>query len=108
MVDGCYRTLGRFRLFAAWSMLYFAAATTYERLRARDGYDPRLWFLNAGDDAFRELVERLYRELKQVARTDEAERAFERRLADRITPYNRVGLMDPVAQNLYRHTVSPE
>ena len=33
LVNGCYRSLRDFRKFVAFSMCYFAAATTYERRR---------------------------------------------------------------------------
>lgn len=108
LVAGCYRTLGRFRLFATWSMLYFAAATTYERRRATEGYAPQREFLNADDATFRGLVERLYDELGSVEPGEDAERRFEERVARALEPYNHVGLFDPAAQNLYRYTVAPD
>jgi len=41
LVSGCYASFGRFRLFTAYFMLYFAAATSYERRRlaANDAFD---------------------------------------------------------------------
>lgn len=108
LVHGCYASLGRFRRFAAWSMLYFAAATTYEKRRSVAGYDPRVWFLNAGDETFFGVIEALHRQLADVPRTDEAERGFEREVARRLAPYNHVGLFDPEVRNMYRHTVAPE
>ena len=37
LVSGCYAARGNFRLFTAFAMLYFAAATTDERRRAASG-----------------------------------------------------------------------
>lgn len=110
LVDGCYRSLGAFRAFTAWSMLYFAAATTYEHRRAAAGsdgtrYDSRLWFLNADNPEFRAMVATLHRQIDR-GRLDET--AWERTVADAVRPYNRVGLFDPDAHNLYRYTVAPE
>ena len=110
LVDGCYRSLGAFRAFTAWSMLYFAAATTYEHRRSSAGgdgsaYDSRLWFLNADDAEFRGMVASLHRQIER-GRTDES--AWERQVAAAVAPYNRVGLFDPRAGNLYRYTVAPE
>jgi len=108
LVHGCYASLGRFRRFTTWSMLYFAAATTYERCRSDVGYDPNVLFLNAGDDTFFGLLDELHRDLLSLPPTDAADQAFEREVARRLAPYNRVGLFDPSVKNMYRHTVAPE
>ncbi len=39
MIAGCYDSLSDFRLFNCWTMIYFAAATTFERLH-REGQSP--------------------------------------------------------------------
>lgn len=110
LVDGCYRSLGYFRAFTAWSMLYFAAATTYEHRRASAGgigtaYDSRLWFLNADDPQFRATVATLHRSIDNGLAN---EASWELTVADAVRPYNRVGLFDPDVHNLYRYTVAPE
>ena len=110
LVDGCYRSLGYFRAFTAWSMLYFAAATTYEHRRASAGgigtaYDSRLWFLNADDPQFRATVATLHRSIDSGLAN---EASWELTVADAVRPYNRVGLFDPDVHNLYRYTVAPE
>src|SRR5690606_33135866 len=51
LVAGGYATRGVFPLFAAFSMLYFAAATTYERRRQRKELPPGAAFLCADDAA---------------------------------------------------------
>jgi FADH2 O2-dependent halogenase len=108
LVAGCYRCLGRFQLFVAWSMLYFAAATTYERRRASDGYDPRQEFLNASDAELVGIVALLFDELPRVSTTADDERAFVARVARLLSPYNHVGLFDPAARNMFHHTAAPE
>jgi FADH2 O2-dependent halogenase len=124
LVDGCYRSLRSFRAFTAWSMLYFAAATTYEHRRSEAaygvgkghggngssgdggaGYDSRLWFLNADNPEFTATVAALHERIDDGC-NDEI--AWERTVAAAVRPYNRVGLFDPEAHNLYRYTVAPE
>ena len=108
LVAGCYDGLGDFRLFTAWSMLYFAAATTFEqRWLAEFGRKPR--FLCADDDGFVQCVSDLHNTLRSLcetsARPDEARvEAFCKRVRDSIRPFNHVGLFEPAISNMYRHT----
>ncbi|MCH7990384.1 MAG: FAD-dependent oxidoreductase, partial [Planctomycetes bacterium] len=53
LVGGCYAAFADFRLFTAISMLYFAAATTYEHRRADGGPNFQAAFLCADDSQFR-------------------------------------------------------
>ena len=105
LVAGCYRALPSFELFTAWSMLYFAAATTCEQQRS----DEHRAYLLADDADFRAIVERLYSEMPTV--TDDGNpsvTAYCDRLAEAIAPYNTVGLCDPSAGNMYRYTAAPK
>lgn len=108
LVAGCYRALPRFDLFTAWSMLYFAAATTCEQRRGERESDG---FLLANDVEFRGIVDRLYNELVALgppaAAADSQVARFEQRLAAAIGPYNSVGLCDPSVRNMYRYTAAP-
>ena len=49
LVSGCYDSFGRFGLLTAYSMLYFAAATSYERRRLATHDEYRGLFLCADD-----------------------------------------------------------
>lgn len=112
LVDGGYRTLDDFPRFVAYSMLYFAAATNWEHRRAEEGDGFRGAFLCADDDRLLETVETMHRRVTDRAADrppSPAETAdLERRIAEAIRPYNRVGLCDPEAHNLYRYSVAPK
>jgi FADH2 O2-dependent halogenase len=106
IVHGSYLALGNFELFVPFSMLYFAAATTFEH-RRRDGQSkPEMAFLCAEDNGFRNLVNRLYKRLKTLVHQTgpNAAQDFFQEVADGIAPYNTVGLCDPTVHNMYRYT----
>ena len=100
-----------FRLFASYSMLYFAAATTYERQRIDSRGETFSAYLCADDKRFRQTVRDLasrISELHQTGRLDDTIAAeFERTVSNRIAPYNTAGLCDPSAGNMYRYTALP-
>lgn len=102
LVAGCYATFDRFPLFVAYSMLYFAAATTFERRRAAHQTGA---FLGADCRPLREAVAWA---LHQVTRPEglSAEVFFDE-LAAAMQPFNQVGLWDRSVRNMYRHTVAP-
>lgn len=107
LVAGCYRTLHNFPLFTAWTMLYFAAATTYEkRYQLENGSRPG--FLCTDDVGFTTLVSQLYEELKAITlgRTVAEQKAVEfiGRMKKQIAPFNHVGLFEPEVPNMYRYT----
>lgn len=105
LVAACYQGLARFPLLVACSMLYFAAATTYEERRA--GGDRSLDFLCANNRELRAVVTSLTGRLSRLqAETDVA--AFADELALAIRPFNRVGLCNSAARNMYRYTTAPE
>ena len=106
LVAGCFLSLNRFSVFAAYSMLYFAAATTFEHRRASGTKDGA--FLCADDDTLRELVSTTLDELPAVLNgSDDDHRRFAKQVAARIEPFNRVGLFSPEVPNMYRYTVAP-
>jgi FADH2 O2-dependent halogenase len=113
LVHGCYRTLGDFRLFVPFSMLYFAAATWYERQRAsanRDFWNER-WFLCADELRLCELVKEMHERVVSLTggppAADDAVTKFEQDLADGLRPFNIAGLCDPTVRNMYRYTAAP-
>ncbi len=112
LIAGCYTALVDFRLLAAFSMLYFAAVTTYEHRRADKHSDANDSFLCADDQRFRNIVRECSADLARLVSSGQPEpaagKAFERHVAAAIAPYNRVGLCDPAARNMYRYTAAPD
>ena len=109
LVSGCYATLRCFRLFAACSMLYFAAATAYERRRVRG--EQVLGFLSADDPVLRQIVRTFTdRATNMMAghMPDQHELdAYDDDLRRAIEPYNTAGLLDPDCHNMYSYTALP-
>lgn len=112
LVSGCYRARRQFRLFSAFAMLYFAAATTYEHRRHEDALKPGAAFLCADDPDLRRRVDAIWSELDGLIASGDLAPAcverFEQNVAEAIRPFNRVGLFRPEARNMYRHTAAPQ
>ena len=114
LVAACYASLGSFRLFAAATMLYFAAVITYERQRAArlntasSGPFDRL-FLCADDGALSRVVDEALDRLATLDHppTPTQEAAFEQFVETGIRPYNTAGLFHPAVPNMYHHTAAP-
>lgn len=110
LVSGCYWSRSNFRAFSAHSMLYFAAATAFEHARRSNRDSPESTFLNAANPAFRETIHRLHKQLKTMTQAgkigEDDALEYEREVARAIQPFNRVGLCDPAAQNMYAYTVA--
>ncbi len=104
LVGGCFAALGDFRRFAAATMLYFAAATSYERARVASVGEFHPAFLLASDPAWLAVVRRMCARLSEASAAGQ----FERELAEAIRPFNVVGLCDPALRNMYRHSALPE
>jgi FADH2 O2-dependent halogenase len=109
LVSGCYLTRRDFRLFTAFAMLYFAAATTSEQRRLAGELAPGEGFLCADDPAFCGIVERAWHAVRDLASqpgatTYDAVSRLVLNLATETVPYNRVGLFDSGARNMYRYT----
>ena len=109
LVAGCFDSLANFDIFAAYSMLYFAAATTYEHQRAEKKGVDRPAFLCADNDGLRAAVAAVREQMPVAAASacDEATDRFFEYVAKRIAPFNRVGLCDRSVRNMYRYTVAP-
>ncbi|MGC1275126.1 MAG: tryptophan 7-halogenase [Planctomycetaceae bacterium] len=112
LVAGGYATRRIFPLFAAFSMLYFAAATTYERRRQRGELSPGAAFLCADDEALQRIVGDAFHRVRELTATgqptEDAIARFERETVTALRPFNHAGLFDPAAKNMYRHTALPE
>ncbi|HEV2354731.1 MAG TPA: tryptophan 7-halogenase [Puia sp.] len=118
LVAGCYATMPYFAMFQAWSMLYFAATITCEQRLLREG--PGGYFLGADNLAIWEMVKECNLALRQVlgnkspgaragARPGPSETEVLRFIAlvrEKIAPFNKAGLMEPAARNMYRHTIA--
>lgn len=104
LVACCYKSRWYFPLFTAAVMLYFIASVRYEQSRL-NGNIPET-FLCAGDKDLKNLIEEIYGEIKSLDVTQNEIKAEEiiKMIQKRIEPYNSVGLMDPGAKNMYRHT----
>jgi hypothetical protein len=74
-------------------MLYFAGADFTERQRRAGMHTD---FLNSNDQAFCKIVNHFY----QQALTGTI---LSSEIAEAITPWNEVGLCDPVKQNMYEY-----
>lgn len=103
LVAGCYRGMGRPKLFAAFAMFYFAAATVCEaRRRAQPGQEAS--FLLADDVSFRSALETAYHRITELTRGQapaHAVAAFEASVAEVLSPFNIAGLCDPARRNMY-------
>lgn len=117
LVSGCFAAMGEFRLFASMSMLYFAAATSYERARVVSTGLFAPAFLRADDRHWRAVVSRMWDRLREVLREiagvhGEERRVlverFEAELADAVHPFNVVGLCNPSLKNMYQRSALPE
>ena len=100
LVHGCYVARHDFSLFADYSMLYFAAATMFERQRLA-GEQPS--FLCAGDKHFTAFVAEAHQRLCQSVQLGQRD-DFSSWLKEAIEPFNFVGLMDPSLRNMYERT----
>lgn len=106
LIGGCYQTLGKFELFNAWSMMYFAATISHET-RLILGDTPTC-FLEADNQKLLATVAEAYQDLQQVLARPEREAlsCFTDRMRTHIAPYQQAGLLDPSLHNLYAHSAA--
>lgn len=108
LVSGCYTGLCDFRLFTAWSMIYFAAATHYERGWKSCGTAPR-GFLCADQSDFVDTVTALSERLaaldsQRLLRHEPTLLQLCDAIQESLEPFNHVGLFRPQQPNLYART----
>lgn len=105
LIHGCYRSFGRFELFAPFVMYYFTAAMQSETRRRQGRVDPDEGFLFSHRQPFHAAVGRGYEELLQLESQQlvpwEAAVLFADQVARDIAPYNLAGFCDPANRNLY-------
>jgi len=107
LVAGCYQALPSKRHFEAFCMLYFAAATSYERRYSESGGDiTNQQIFLAEDPKWVAVVQEAYEQISQTAKSQNwGEPAiFESFIREKIKPYNHVGLCDPQTASMYRYT----
>lgn len=105
LVAAAYAARRDFPAFVAATALYFTAVTTCER-RCLAGELPA--FLSADDAALVQVLQRLSRQIIEPARRGGASPPEVAPLVrEAIRPWNRVGLLDAAARNMYRHTAPP-
>jgi FADH2 O2-dependent halogenase len=108
IVHGCYVATPSFRLFAAYCMLYFISAVTYERRRRERGHEAGP-FLCAGDEDLQTCLTAAHDAIQQLVSRPHGlrdEEEFVTQLRELIAPFNRVGLLDPACRNMYRDTAA--
>jgi FADH2 O2-dependent halogenase len=105
LVSCCYRSMGDFRLWAASTMLYFAAAASYERLQTAggDAVSDRLFLLADEPGLFDAAVE-ASRYLDGCS--DIYADGYEHLVDEAVRPYNHVGLFHPEVPNMYARTAA--
>ena len=112
LVAGCYPAFSRFELLVPYTMLYFAAATTYEQRRLSRktgaGTDHRS-FLCADIPAFVDIVETTYHRITELCTQPQSSASaaqFARDIEIAVAPYNSVGLFAPRVANMYEYTAA--
>lgn len=108
LVAGAYKAMPYFRLFNAWSMLYFTFTILYERRRMKNL--PVNYFLEADKPEVQKMVHTSYEELSRLTGkgfvTEQEEENFTDRIRQIIQPYNTAGLLNPGSKNMYFHTAA--
>ncbi len=104
LVSGCVGSLGYPELFAAWCMVYFAAAHSCEMRRVRGESCFSNGFLGANIDELRQRIDRIHQEFHRSAPEPQA---FNAVVTDAIAPYNEANLFAPAEPNMYANTAPP-
>lgn len=105
LIAGCYFAMPSFQRFVAFSSFYFIAAIQFEAAMATD---PTQWpdgFLQSNDARMIEAAELSIREVRDSTISDDD---FTDRVRQRISRWNRVGLLDPQNRNRLNHTAAPK
>lgn len=109
LVALCYDQLNSFRRFSAATMLYFAAATTFEK-QYQSGEKN---FLCAGNLDLQERLTQVISMSNQIATNphdsltdEELTEQFINTVREAIQPFNHVGLFSPQIPNMYHYTAA--
>ncbi len=107
LVAGCYLALPSKRHFEAYCMLYFAAATTYEKSRMDSaGRNLSNAMLLADDSQWVTAVHDVFYHLQELAMSQHwgGPEQFEAIIREKIKRYNHAGLCDAEVSSMYRYT----
>jgi FADH2 O2-dependent halogenase len=106
-VSGCYEATPRFDLFAAMCLLYFAGTVTCERRRQSGGNAEELLYLGAEDERLASVAQRVVASLPAIKEKPPAEFAAWRGwVREQVGAYDKVGLFNPAARNMFHHTAA--
>jgi FADH2 O2-dependent halogenase len=112
IVHGCYRTRTDGGLFNPYAMLYFAAATTWEHRRNEGTMPLGAAMLCADDPDLVRIIDQAYHAIDRLPPAESVTPAdrteWFHTIRERLAPFNRVGLCDPAAHNMYRYTNAPK
>ena len=111
LISTCYATTDRPELFHLAIMTYFAAVTSYEKLRSEMG-DRIGWnFIGANDLAMREKISEAVTLIRSEAALESSQRNLDeltRKLQSILERYDHVGLFKPKTPRMYEYTAAPE
>jgi tetracycline 7-halogenase / FADH2 O2-dependent halogenase len=107
LVSACYRSLHEFPLFVGAGMMYFAAATNYERRRRMEPGKPPSAFLGADDPEVLRAIAAVESSLDRALASDclphDLEQ-FQASLRDALNPLDHVGLFRAEIPHMHAHT----
>jgi tetracycline 7-halogenase / FADH2 O2-dependent halogenase len=100
LVRACYRCFGRFRLFAATCMCYFAGVHSLENKRRTGRCGPGDRFVSAHHEPFAAAVRAIAERVAGVCGESDIAQ-FESWIREQIRPLNDGGFCDPAKANMY-------
>lgn len=107
LISTCYRVRRNFEAFEAATMLYFAAAHSYETRRLNRSDANAFGFLNALSADFWTPAH-CFNAMAQTVKASRFQPSEVKRFRDSIRrsiePFNQAGLCDPAAEHMYRYT----
>jgi FADH2 O2-dependent halogenase len=111
LVATCYAAQPSFDRFRAAASLYFVAAIAFEQQLARD---PAHWphgFLQSDDIQLKKVAAEIYASLQKEASDPHAPQsgsAWAMAVAEKIKPWDPIGLLDPRHRNRIAHSSAPK
>lgn len=111
LISVCYETTDRPELFHLAIMNYFAAVTTYEKLRSEQGDALRATFIGASDKRLREKTKEAANCIRTAAGnlfSSSGLETLKSSLQHMLRDYDHVGLFNPKTPRMYEYTAAPE
>ena len=112
LVAGCYPCFGQFDLLTTYTMLYFAAAITYEERRMEAKNSGRAFtheFLCADEKPLVDTVQTAFEKLQSIINayiTSTVVEGYREDVKAALAPYNTAGLFSPRINNMYEYTAA--